>query len=97
MPAKLTRRIAAAPHSCGSNTSRYCSPIDAGDAYLEVTSYHGLRPPERVKQCVYCAAVDGNDYLLIPVPASQDYRYWDIDSEALARDRADAWPTMQGR
>lgn len=89
-----TRRIAAKSHDCGSNVSWHCTPIAVGDAYLEITTFpigrklnSQKQTVRRVRQCVYCAAVDGQDYLLTPIPAGQDYRYWDIDSEKLARDR----------
>lgn len=88
----LRRRVARKAYDCADGTSVYCTPISDGDAHLEVTSLPGQNAkdavaghPIRRRQCVYCAAVDGNDYLISPIPVGQDYRYWDLDSQEISK------------
>lgn len=92
--ANVRRRTARTAHHCEGRNSDHCSPIAAGDAYLEVTLLPGQNRdadsagrPVRQRHCLYCAALNDNDYLLHPIPDTQDNRYWDLDSQALSKGR----------
>jgi hypothetical protein len=85
------KRIAQKRYSCDDNSSRYCSPIEAGHAYLSVTALPRKNDaasdagrPLRMRECAYCAAQRGRDYLLEPMPTTQNFRFWEVDSERVS-------------
>lgn len=82
----IVARTARKAHRCDDRLSRHCArEIKPGDRYILVKAF-----PEDSndrmwvgKSCLYCSAIRSRDYLLYPIPETQDNRYWDIDSELL--------------